>query len=293
MNDNLSREKSINKIFSLIAGIPDPETGIAQPGTGIAEPGDLVFLITHYPYKTLKSELNGKDWKEAIRIRLRARWRECLGWDRDDLDEWHVAIYFGGRKRKDHKRINPYIIHATGKGVQINQISPGDFTNAGINARTRMEIARFEGMRNEQKKEIIDFSRSKVGLAFDWLVGRNARLTYAFGLPNFRHDQNKFSCQQLVIAAYAAAGIHFPHPYKSFPVFNIGRFLGHPLGHPRDRVNPRHPYLNDHHIYRDPRFALKAAIYQNPKTGETIFETKNLEKYSWRPKLKEKYLPHN
>jgi hypothetical protein len=34
------------------------------------------------------------------------------------------------------------------------------------------------------------------------------------------------------IAAYAAAGIYFSHPYRSFPIFNIGRFLGHPLGHP-------------------------------------------------------------
>ena len=140
MNDNLSREKSINKIFSMIAGVPDPETGIAQPGTGIAEPGDLVFMITHYPHKTLRSELNGKDWREAIRIRLRARWRECLGWDRDDWDDWHVAIYFGGRKRKDHKRINPYIIHATNKGVQINQTSPGNFTNAGVEARVPMRL---------------------------------------------------------------------------------------------------------------------------------------------------------
>jgi hypothetical protein len=64
MSEILSKETKINKLFLRIAGVPDPKTGIAQPGTGIAEPGDLVFLLTHYPYKTLKSELNGKDWRE-------------------------------------------------------------------------------------------------------------------------------------------------------------------------------------------------------------------------------------
>ena len=113
MDQILSREKQINKIYSQIAGVPDLETGIAQPETGIAQPGDLVFLITHYPCKTLKSEINGKGWREAIRLRLRARWRVYLGFDSDDWDAWHVAIYFEGRKRKGHIRVNPYIIHAT------------------------------------------------------------------------------------------------------------------------------------------------------------------------------------
>jgi hypothetical protein len=291
MSEILSKEKQINKIYSQIAGVPDPESGIAQPETGIAQPGDLVFLITHYPCKTLKSEITGKGWREAARLRLRARWRGHLGFDRDDWDDWHVAIYFEGRKRKGHIRVNPYIIHATEhKGVQINQISPGGFTNESPEVRTRMEIMQFEGIRNEQRKEIIDFSLSKLGLAFDGSVGRHARLTYAFGLPNVLHKRNELSCQQLVIDAYAAAEIFFPHPYKSFPIFNIGRCLGHPLGHPKDRVDPSRPYLLDHHIYRDPRFVLKAVVYQDAKTGEIRLETKDLQKYSWNKALKERYL---
>jgi hypothetical protein len=290
MDQVLSKEKQINKIYSQIAGVPDPETGIAQPGTGIAQPGDLVFLVTHYPYKTLESEIEGKGWREATRLRLRARWRTYLGFDRDDWDAWHVAIYYEGRKRKAHIRVNPYIIHATEqKGVQINQISPGDFTNESLGAKTRMEIMQFEGIRHEQRKEIIDLSVSKIGLAFDWSVGRHARLTYAFGLPSVPHKPNKFACQQLVIAAYAAAGIYFLHPYRSFPMFNIARFLGHPLGHPRNRVSPRHPYLLDHHIYRDPRFVLKAVVYQDAETGEIRLETKDLQKYSWSRALRERY----
>lgn len=93
-----------------------------------------------------------------------------------------------------------------------------------------------------------------------------------------------------MIAAYAAAGIHFPHPYKSFPFFNIGRYLGHPLGHPKDRVDPRYPYLMDIHIYRDPRFVLKAAVYQDPTTDEIILQTENLKKYSWNEALRGKYI---
>jgi hypothetical protein len=284
MDQILSKEKQINKIYSQIAGVPDPETGIAQPG-------DLVFLITHYPYKTLKSEIKGKGWREAFKLRLRARWRAYLGFDSDDWDDWHVAIYFEGRKRKGHTRVNPYIIHATlEKGVKINQISPGDFTNESLEVGTRMEIMQFEGIRDEQRKEIIDFSLSKLGLAFDRSVGRHARLTYAFGLPNVLHKRNEFSCQQLVIDAYAAAGVYFPHPYKSFPIFNIGRLLGHPLGHPKDRVDPRYPYLYDHHIYRDPRFKVKAILYEEPVSGEIILKTENLEKYSWTQALRERYL---
>jgi hypothetical protein len=176
------------------------------------------------------------------------------------------------------------------KGVQSNQISPGDFTNESLEKRTRMEILQFEGIKNEQRKEIVDFALSKMGLAFDLSVGRNARLTYAFGLPNLRHDQSKITCQQLAIAAYAAAGIYFTHPYRSFPIFNIGRLLGHPLGHLKDRVDPRYPYLLDHHIYRDPRFVLKAVIYEDPMNGEVKLETENLVKYSWNEALRNKYL---
>ena len=291
MDQILSKEKQINRIYSQIAGVPDPETRIAKPETGIAQSGDLVFLITHFPYKTLKGEIAGKAWREAIWLRLRAGWRVCLGFDCDDWDNWHVAIYFEGRKRKGHTRVNPYIIHAIEeKGVLINQISPGDFTNESPEVRTRMEICQFEGITREQRKKIIDFSLSKIGLAFDRSVVRHARLTYAFGLPNVFLNRNELSCQQLVIDAYAAAGIYFPHPYKSFHISNIGRFLGHPLGHPKDWVDPRYPYLYDQHIYRDPRIVPKAVVYQDAETREVRLETKDLQKYSWNMALRERYL---
>lgn len=165
----------------------------------------------------------------------------------------------------------------------------GDFTNESPESRTRMEIIQFEGIGHEQRKEIIGFPLSKIGLTFDCSVGKHSRLTYAFGLPNVFHKQNVFSCQQLVIDAYAAAGIYFPHPYKSFPIFNIGRLSGYPLGHPKDRVDAMYPYLYDHHIYRDPKFSLKAVVYQDAETGEIRLETKDLQKYSWNKALRETY----
>ena len=134
----------------------------------------------------------------------------------------------------------------------------------------------------------MDFAGSKVGCEFDRAGGKF--LTYMLGLPNVYRKKDQFECQQLVIEAYAAAGIYFPHPYRSFPAFNIGRYLGHPLGHPRDRVDPRYPYLMDHHIYRDPRFVLKAAILQDPETREIVLQTENLKKYSWNEELRERYI---
>lgn len=46
----------------------------------------------------------------------------------------------------------------------------------------------------------------------------------------------------------------------------------------------------DHHIYRDPRFLLKAALYRDSQSGEIKLETENLHKYSWNRVLGEKYL---
>jgi hypothetical protein len=270
-----------------ITDLFDSGKNIFQSGTNLAEPGDLIFFITHRPYENLKEEIKGKNWKETIRLSSRS-W---MGFKKNDLDEWHVAIYFMARKRRKHIRINSWIIHSTREnGVHVKHLTPRYFTNQSPEVRTRMEILQFEGISIEQRKKILYFANSKVGSDFDRSKWRHQVLPYAIGLPNKLHNRNQFSCQQLALAAYAAAGIHFPHPYKAFPLFNIGRYLGHPLGHPRDRVDPRYPYLMDHHIYRDPRFVLKAAVYQDPNTDEIILQSENLKKYSWNEALREKYI---
>ena len=296
MRGDISKEKELNLIFSKIAGVSDSTGLLGQARNGLAEPGDLFFFITHYPNRTLRSEINSNPFKEAIGIMIRSETRRWYGHDRNDFDGWHVGIYYEGRKRKGHQRINLWMFHShppksneTG-GVHLQHLAPGEFTSTLPNSQMRMEILQFGGLTNEQRERIVEFAISKIGLEFDYSVVKHARLTYAFGLPNFFHDPNQYACQQLVIAAYAAAGVYFHHPYKSFPIFNIGRLLGHPLGHPRDRVDPRHPYLLDHHIYRDPRFVLKAAVYQDAKTGDIRLKTKDLQKYSWNKVLRERYL---
>jgi hypothetical protein len=92
MNGILSREKSISEIYLKIAGI--------------VEPGDLIFFITHNPYKFLTDEISNENWRTAIRSRLMPWWRQWLGFDRDDLGDWHVGIFFMTRKRKHHRRTN-------------------------------------------------------------------------------------------------------------------------------------------------------------------------------------------
>ena len=297
MTYKLSQEKKINNIFSKIAGTADPTTGIAIPGTGLAEPGDLLFFITHHSCQPVDGHTDTKTLKGIIKLRTLPCRRQLLGFDRADFDQWHVGIYIMGRKRKKHKRMNLWIFHSHGPdsdphgGVHIQHISPRYLNGKALEAKPRTEILTFENISQQERKKIVDYATSKIGLEFDFQVLRHAYLTFAFGFPNIFHNRNKFSCQQLVISAYAAAGIFFQHPYTSFPVFNIGRFLGHPIGHPKNKVDPRYPYLMDHHIYRDPRFFLKAALCRDPKSGEIVLQTDNLIKYSWNEDLREKYLP--
>jgi len=277
MGGNISRQRQINEILSKI--------------NGIAEPGDLLFRITHSPGRLTMDHIDKKPQGKNFRERIMRLWKPWAGLDRDDSDAWHVGIYLMGKKRKHHSRMNIWAVHSVFfKGVNVQHLTPRSFSNQDKDVISRVEILGCKGINEEQRGKIVRFSNSKIGSEFDSARMRHAILTYALGIPNVFHDQKKFSCQQFVIAAYAVAGIHFPHPCKAFPIFNIGRHLGHPLGHPKDRVDPRYPYLLDHHIYRDPRFVLKACVYQDPDTIGIILQTENLKKYSWNESLREKYI---
>ena len=272
----MSKEKKINNLYAKISEI--------------AVPGDLLFFISHNPFETYDNKKNAESWLCTLKSKIRSNWKQWLGIDKHDLDAWHIGIFYMAKKRKSHSRINPWIIHSTmTEGVHLSQITPQNFTVDASLASRRIELLRYKGITEEQRKTIINYSYSKIGNSFDKSSIEQTMLPYICGLPNLYYDRAQFSCQQLVIASYAAAEIYFAHPFKSFPMFNIGRYLGHPLGHPRDRVNPRYPYLMDHHIYRDPRFQLKATIYQEPETGEFQLQQGNLYKYSWSKILTERY----
>jgi hypothetical protein len=273
----MSNEKIIDDIYSKI--------------NEVALPGDLLFYISQYQYDLCYNDKDSKTWMTIIKPMLKPWCKRWLGVDAHDYDAWHVGIIYMMKKRKKHSRINPWIIHSTSeKGVHISQLSPKNFTIDESFVSRRIELLSYEQINEAQRKKIIDFSYSRIGSEFDKCKRRLTLLPYICGLPNLYYNQSQFSCQQLVIASYAAAGIYFTHPFTSFPIFNIGRYLGHPLGHSKDSVNPRYPYLMDHHIYRDPRFIVKAVIYQEPETGKIRLERENLQKYSWSETLKEKYL---
>ena len=179
-----------------------------------------------------------------------------------------------GKKRKRHKRMNLWMIHSHPPtlrekgGVHFQHLSPTQIS--------RMEILQFKGITAEDRKRILEYAHEKIESDFGRLIVSKAILTLAFGIPNFLHDQKTYSCQHLVISAYSSAGIHFKHPFQSFPFYNIGRYLGHPLGHPKDRVNPKYPYLiGNHHISGVPRFELKAAVLRDKKPVNFI----------WKPKI--------
>ena len=289
----ISKQKKINQIFSKIVGIPDPKTGIAIPGTGIAEPGDLFFFIEHHDIKPLSQKT--KSLKESIKKQLKPLFRKWYGFDSEDFDNWHVAIYYRGKKRKSHKRMNLWMIHSHPPtirekgGVHFQHLSPSIFFDKFSSAKIRMEILQLKDISVEDRKQILDHALENLGSNFDNSILPHAKLTLAFGIPNFLHDHKLFSCQHLVITSYSSAGIHFEHPFRSLPFYNIGRYLGHPLGHPKNKVNPKYPYLMDHHIYRDSRFLLKAALSHDIATGELHLETENLKKYSWNSDLRMTY----
>jgi hypothetical protein len=46
----------------------------------------------------------------------------------------------------------------------------------------------------------------------------------------------------------------------------------------------------DHHIYRDPRFEVKAVVLQDADSRRFQLSTCDLDKYSWNPSLRHRYL---
>jgi hypothetical protein len=291
-----SREMQAKELFAQIAGIPDPNSGVAVTGTGLAEPGDLLFFVTHHPdLVSLESARPNTRTSRLARL-LHPFFRRSYGYDQHDFDDWHVAIFLMGRKHKNHTRMNLWMVHSLNDslkskgGVNIQHLSPNVFRENPGAPQKRMEILRFKGISNEQRKTITEFASALVGSKYDSSILMGAKLSLVLGLPNVLHDPGSFACQSLVVAAYSAAGIGFPHPYRSFPRWNIGRLLGRPLGHAQDRVNPRYPYLMDHHIYRDPRFEVRAVVLQDAHSHQFQLATAHLDKYSWNLSLRDKYI---
>lgn len=248
-----------------------------------AAPGDLVFLITGTNGVPAFSPLS----------RLYRRWQGVVS---EDTALWHTAVYTGAEKERRGSSVRPKMIHAHRRGVTEEHIPPSFFTSerdvdASVVSSSRLEILRYEGITERQREQVVAYCRSKLGKPFTELGWRHDFMTYAFGFPCLRLDPARVSCHGLAFEAYERAGISFPHHLEAAPIFNLGRYVGHPFGHPADRASSKRLYLRDHHLYRDNRFRCLLAAFDHPETGELLV-IENPGKYSWNPKLREVYRRH-
>lgn len=245
----------------------------------LAQPGDVLFFIT-------ESESPGSAGQIS---RLYRRW---VGLDDHDSTAWHTALYVGAVKEHGGSQLRSHMIHARTGGVIDEHIPPSYFSNSlgdrGVPERTRLEVVTHAGLDPEQRRTILDHCHAQVGKPFDDRGWRQDLWTYAFGLRGAPRDPAGVSCHGLIYDAYDRAGVHFPHQLRSAPAFNVARFIGHPLRHPRDHVDLRYPYLRDHHLHRDDRFACALAIHQDHVSHEMVV-TEHPGKYAWDPDLRATY----
>lgn len=247
----------------------------------VARPGDICFFITEDPdcYQKIS-------WSERI-------YRKWMGFAENDISVWHVGVLSKFEKKPKSSQIRPYIIHSVEKtGVFEQHISPEYFTSknmgcSGAPSRTIMEIVRCEELTPRQNAELVDFCRAQIGKPFPKSI-RGESLTYILGLPDMLTPTGQYSCHSLVYAALAEVGVCFPHHLESAPVINIGKWLGHPLRHPRDKVNPRYLYLRDHHLYQDPRFKSIVTLTLDQGSEEILIQH-SPSKFAWNPNLARVY----
>jgi hypothetical protein len=247
----------------------------------IARLGDVCFFITEDPefYRKIS--------------RYERIYRKWMGFAKGDISIWHLGILSKFEKKPKSSQVRPYIIHSTEEeGVFEQHIFPEYFTSQNIGGgsafgRTIMEIVRYDSLTVEQNEQLVDFCRQQIGKPFPKSL-RGESLTYILGLPNLFEPPEQYSCHTLVYAAFDRVGVNFPHHLEASPFFNVGKYLGRPLWHKREKVNIKYPYLRDHHLYKDPRFkSIMTLTYD--QCSEEIFIQRYPQKFSWNPRLAEIY----
>ena len=248
----------------------------------VAQPGDICFFITEDP--DLYHQLT----------RPAKMYRKWMGFAHSDISIWHVGILSKFEKKPHSSQIRPYIIHSTKEnGVFEQHISPEYFTSRGLEGReeicrTVMEVLRYKDITREQANHLLSFCRQQIGKPFPKSI-RGECLTYILGLPNILARPDQYACHSLIYEAFHQIGVDFPHHLESSPVFNIARYLGHPLGHDSRSVNPKFPYLRDHFLYKDPRFTNVISLTWEQISDEILISN-NPGKFSWNPNLANAYL---
>jgi len=240
--------------------------------------GDILFFIsdTGLPPKSLSSRI----------------YRKWLGFHSRDTSYWHTTIFVGTKKESKGALHRPYIVHSAKKGTVEEFVPPSYFSNTD-NGKNRSKKCRIEIVHNpdlsmEQRKQIVEYSRSQLGKPFDGDGWSLDFLTYSLGLRSRRRDPERVSCHGLAYLAYGLNGLKFPHQLQGAPNL-FGRFYGHPIGHPKDYVDLAYNYLRDHHLYRDPRFKSILAVIGDGLTIENVRTENNPGKYSWDITLQAAY----
>jgi uncharacterized protein YycO len=98
--------------------------------------------------------------------------------------------------------------------------APQGVVNNNVKNFTNIEHYRINNITDDQKKIVVDFLKSEVGMPYDflgiiyltWLI-----ITFNTKARNAWDDKNKWTCTELVATAFDKAGIRF----RDIPLANI------------------------------------------------------------------------
>lgn len=241
--------------------------------------GDVVFLVSD-------------DSSHTKFPKLRSIHRLWIGLSKNDKTAWHTTVGADKEKKGNGAIIRPTIVHSGRMGVEKIHIPPSYFSSQfrerSMLSHSWLEVVCLPELSDKQRREIVNFTNSKIGQPFQGLGWRHDLLPYVFGFRAPKIEDSKSSCHGLIYSAYDYVGVKFPHQLENTPLFNVGRLLGHVIGEDSNYVDVNHLYLHDHHLYRDPRFESKLSIHEN-KVSKNISIQINGLKYSWDEQLQKDY----
>lgn len=228
----------------------------------VAEPGDILFVTT----PLLKPQ--------ALLERL--RWRinfTSQGYPKGDYREWGTLVFSHMEKEAKGGNWVPIVLQSKEPQLSRFRLPPGYFRNP-----SRIELTRFDGITSSARQQIVSYLNDRIHLPHDHSELVQNRITFQTGLPNFciRHDM--VNCVRTTMEAYASAGLLFSHRCNHAAYWNYARYLGRPLLHSAEGVRPKYNYLQDHHLYSDPRVVSTGSIFQR---NDNFIMLDSPEKFSW------------
>lgn len=244
----LSKRKQRNAIYRFIGDV--------------ANPGDILFVTTPLPTPTKKFD--------------RLKWHlnfVSQGYPQGDFREWGTLVFSHMEKESKGGGWVPIVYQSKEPELSRFKMPPGYFRDD-----SRLEILNFTGIEQASRNKILAYLSERRGQAHDHSELRWNRITFQTGLPNFFIRRDLVNCVRTTMEAYASAGLLFSHRCEIAPWWNYARYLGYPLLHSSAGVSPRFNYLQDHHLYSDPRMQLTGAVFQ---CGDNYVAATSPKKFSW------------